>query len=149
VQLTLLLSAVSTGGECWDEPAGPGSRGSRAGDAGYCETSPIRMAQAYDDRGPSQPPAAAGPELWMQRLRGFSAMNSRTRSLPAPIFIRCTLNSDRFVLAVIPSRKRITQKISVRFARRPFRNNICGPTPVIRKDILHGLFQLVFTPPGA
>jgi hypothetical protein len=69
-----------------------------------------------------QPPAAAGPELWMQRRRGFSAMNSRTRSLPAPIFIRfirCTLKTDRFVLAVIPSRKRFTQKISVRFAPRP------------------------------
>ncbi len=83
-------------------------------------------------------PAAAGPELWMQRVRGFSTMNSRTRSLPAPIFIRfteCTLKTERFVFAVIPSRKRITQKISVRFARRPFRNNMRGPTPVIRKDI--------------
>ena len=45
----------------------------------------------------------------------------------AHILFRCILNIYRFVLAVIPSRKRITENISVRFARRPFRNNICGP----------------------
>jgi hypothetical protein len=130
----------------------PGSRGSPARDAGYCEPSPIRMAHAYDDRGLSPASGCRGTRTVDATTSWFLAMNSRTRSLPAPIFIRfirCTLKTDRFVLAVIPSRKRITQKISVRFARRPFRNNMCGPTPLLRKDILHGLFQLVFSPPGA
>jgi hypothetical protein len=35
---------------------GPGSRGSPARNAGYCEPSPIRMAHAFDDSGLS--PAA-------------------------------------------------------------------------------------------
>ena len=132
---------------------GPGSRGLPARDAGYCEPSPIRMARAYDDRGLS--PAARLPRDPNGGCNDFVVSprgNSRTRSLPVPIFIRfitCTLKTDRSVLAVIPSRKRRTQKISVRFPRRPFRNNICGPTLVIRKDILDGLFQHVFSPRGA
>ena len=44
------------------------------------------------------------------------------------------------MLAVIPNRKCITKKISVRFARRPFHHNMDGSTLLIRKDMLHGLF---------
>jgi hypothetical protein len=91
-------------------------------------------------RGVDRSPAKAAGTNRRDRIAGF---------VPAPIFMRCTLNIDRFVLAVIASRKSITQTISVRFARRPFRNNYVGGDPVIRKDILHGLFQLVFSPPGA
>jgi hypothetical protein len=70
----------------------------------------------------------AGPN-WQPAVRlAARTLAALAPGCSAPIFIRCTLNTDRFVLAVIPSRKRITQKISVRFARRPFRNNICGPT---------------------
>jgi hypothetical protein len=53
------------------------------------------------------------------------------------------------VLAVIPNRKRITKKISVRFARRPFHDNMYGSTLLIRKDVPHGPFKFVFSPPAA
>jgi len=45
-------------------------------EAGYCENprrSRWRMPTTPEDR--PRLPAAAGPELWMQRVRGFSAMN--------------------------------------------------------------------------
>jgi hypothetical protein len=57
---------------------------------------------------------------------------------PLPLSVQSRV--DCFVLAVIPNRKRITKKISVRFVRRPFHHNMYGSTLLIRKDVLHGLF---------
>src|SRR5262249_15533856 len=59
------------------------------------------------------------------------------------------LRVNRFVLAAITIRTRITKIISVRFRSSPVPRNMDGSTLLIRKDVLHEFSQLVFSPSGA
>ena len=65
---------------------------------------------------------------------------------PLPLGVQ--LRADRFVLAVIPNRKRITKKISVRFARRPFHHNMYGSTLLNSKGRAPWTFLICFLTPS-